>query len=75
MNAQRRKQIEEIKSKIEDLQGEIENLQAEEQETFDNMPESLQSSERGEAASQAADNLQSAVGACSEVLNYLEEAA
>lgn len=37
------------------------------------MPESLQNSEKGEAASAAADSLQQAVDSLSEVMNYLEE--
>lgn len=46
----------------------------EEQEAYDNLPENLQGSERGEAMSEAADNLDSAYNSMDEVLEYLTAA-
>ena len=60
MNKDRRDRIAKIKEALEDLRGQIEDLQSEEQEAFDNMPESLQQSERGQASEAAAEALQSA---------------
>jgi len=48
MNAMRRKQIARAIQMIYDAQEIIEMVKEEEQEAFDNMPESLQESERGE---------------------------
>lgn len=44
----------------------LQTCAAEEREYYDNMPESIQQSERGEVAGAAADNLEAAV-------NYLDE--
>ena len=46
MNNTRRRQIEKVAERIEALQGELEELQSEESEYIDNMPESLQETER-----------------------------
>lgn len=73
MNAERRKIINAQLEKLQDIQDSIESLQSEEQECFDNMPESLQNSEKGQSASAAADLLQNAADSISEVMNYLEE--
>ena len=61
MNKDRRDRIAKIKEALEDLRGQIEDLQTEEQEAFDNMPESLQQSERGQASEAAADALHGAL--------------
>lgn len=46
MNKQRRKALEEIIGKLEELKEEIEAIQEEEQEAYDNIPESLQDTDR-----------------------------
>ncbi len=60
MNADRRKRIVSLLELLEDVINE-------EQEAFDNMPESLQSSEKGE-------NSQSAIDAMESARDYLQEA-
>lgn len=75
MNKDRRDRIAKIKEALEDLRGQIEDLQLEEQEAFDNMPESLQQSERGQASEAAADALQSAYDAADEAITNLETAS
>lgn len=67
MNNARRKAIMRIAEKLEDLKTEFEALRDEEQEAFDNMPESLQSSERGE-------NMETVIYNMEEVLESLESA-
>ena len=64
MNARIRKELVELASKlnsittmIEDLKSDLETYAEEEQDKYDNMPESLQYSERGEAMQEAADAL------------------
>lgn len=49
MNAARRKRLAEAVDMIASAKEIIEEVREEEQEAFDNMPESLQGSERGEA--------------------------
>lgn len=75
MNKDRRDRIAKIKEALEDLRGQIEDLQTEEQEAFDNMPESLQQSERVQASEAAADALQSAYDAADEAITNLETAS
>ena len=75
MNKERRDRIAMIKEALEYLRGHIEDLQSEEQEAFDNMPESLQQSERGQASEAAADALQSAYDAADEAITNLETAS
>jgi hypothetical protein len=53
---------EKITSMIEDLKSQLETIRDEEQEKYDNMPESIQSGDRGEAASAAIDALENAIG-------------
>lgn len=69
MNATRRKQIEALKEKLEILKGEassladeLATLRDEEQEYYDNMPEGLQSGEKGEKAQTAIDALENVIG-------------
>jgi len=49
MNKARRKEIARAIELIEEAREILENVRDEEQDAFDNMPESIQSSERGEA--------------------------
>ena len=80
MNAQRRKQINDLieqasvlAGKANDLVGEIETLRDEEQDYFDNMPESLQGGEKGDKAQTAIDALDNAVSSMQEVESNLSE--
>ena len=70
----RRRRIEKVGAMLEELLEEITALQEEEQEAYDNLPESLQGSERGEAMYEAADNLASAVYSIEEANEYLASA-
>ena len=74
MNKARRKALDEVISKIEEAKELLENLQAEEEEYRDNMPESLQGSERYEEADAAVDNMSSAVDALDEAISSIESA-
>lgn len=53
MNAARRKEIGKAVQLLEDAKNILEYVCDEEEEAFDNMPESLQESERGEAMAEA----------------------
>ena len=73
MNAERRKKIDEIAGKLEALREELADVQSQEQEAFDNMPEGLQASEKGQAVEEAADNLQTACDDLENVVSSLNE--
>lgn len=87
MNNARRKEITAIRARLEAVQAEFESIRDElesikeaESEAFENMPESLQQSERGELAQAAVDALESAHGELDgvnldDVLSYLDTAS
>lgn len=85
MNAHRRKEIKRIAlqldaliNMIDDIKSSIEGLRDEEQDAFDNLPESLQESERGQTMQEAIDALDEASLALpdlSEVIDYLSTAS
>jgi chromosome segregation ATPase len=87
MNNERRKEIAALRTRLEAVQSEFESIRDElesvkdsEREAFDNMPESLQQGDRGQAAEAAADNLESAHGELESfdfdsVFSYLDSAA
>ena len=67
MNNERRKVIaeiikmaEEMAGRLSDIASQIESLKDEEKEAFDNMPESLQQSERGQVSEAAIASLEDA---------------
>jgi hypothetical protein len=72
MNKQRRK---EIANTIRDIERVVSNILEDEEEAFDNMPENLQYSERGDMSQEAQDNLSCAVDALEEAISYLEDAS
>lgn len=74
MNKARRKMIDEALEKLGELHTMIETIRDEEQEAYDNMPEGLQESERGEAMYDAIDALESAMDSCDEIEEYLQTA-
>lgn len=59
---------------LEDIKQNIESMLDEENEKYDNMPEGLQESERGEAMQNAIDNLESASDAIGDAIDYLNDA-
>lgn len=82
MNKARRKRItivirdlENIRdySFIESIKDEIEDILYEEEDAYDNMPENLQYSMRGEESSDAIDSLQEAVDALDEATDIFNE--
>lgn len=60
MNKDRRKRLQEICDILEEQQAALEEIRDEEQESFDNLPESLQCTERGQALEESAGDLDSA---------------
>ncbi|ART57079.1 hypothetical protein CBP36_19420 (plasmid) [Acidovorax carolinensis] len=74
MNAQRRNLIKAVLADLADLRGRVETIQSEEQDAFDNMPESLQATERGQANEAASEALDEALSAFDEIGSSLNEA-
>lgn len=73
MNAQRRKAIDAITDKLLELKEELESLRDEEQECYDNLPESLQYSERGEAMEENVSDLDEACDELDTVISNLAD--
>lgn len=67
MNAQRRKMIQKALGLVSEARSILEEALEEEQEAFDNMPESLQYSDRGATMEENIDNLETAVSTLEEV--------
>lgn len=63
MNAGRRKRIDALLDRLRDLTKEFQAILEEEQESFDNMPEGLQGSERGAVVEEAIEHLEQVVDA------------
>ena len=74
MNNTRRKRIDAVIAKLDEPSEELEALKEEEEEAYDNLPESLQESERGEVMQEAIDNLDEAVNNIADTIEYLQEA-
>lgn len=72
MNKERRKRVNELIEKAYELNCEIEEILNEEQECFDNMPENLQYSERGETMQEAINSLEEAQSCIDDCKSYLE---
>ena len=83
MNNNRRKEISRIieeiesavstaKEKLEELQSSIESVRDEESGCYENLPEGIMYSERGEAMEQAVDNLDNAASSIEELIDAMD---
>lgn len=66
MNRERRKRIMQLAEKLSEVRTSLESILNEEEDAFDNMPESLQESERGE-------QMQEYIEVMGEAISYIEE--
>ena len=73
MNRERRKRLEAAKEKLEEVYFELEAIKEEEEQALDNMPESLQQTERGEAMQTAIDTIDDAMNDVESTKDNLEE--
>ncbi|MSS16793.1 hypothetical protein [Sodaliphilus pleomorphus] len=73
MNANRRKRLEKVIGRLTELMAEIDAVREDEQEAYDNMPEGLQYSERGEQMSDNIDTLDMSYLDLGNVINQLQE--
>lgn len=57
MNKDRRRSIERIVDKLNEIQADLTSIRGDEEEAYDNLPEGIQSSERGDSMQEAIDYL------------------
>lgn len=75
MNAKDRKKVSEWIDTLIDMKAEIENMQEDQQEKYDNLPEGLQDSEKGEALEEAANTLEEVSDSVDSAIESLQEIA
>ena len=73
MNKARRNKLGEIAEKLENLCADLEAVASEERECYDNLPESLQESERGSAMGEAADEMDDICSELSDLKGRVQE--
>ena len=74
MNKYRRIKIRNALNLIQEATALIEQAAQDEQESFDNMPDNMQSGDRGQAAEQAASELQDLQSTLEDVVTTIEQA-
>ena len=73
MNKNDRRELQDYVEQLEGIKCALEEMQENEECKLDNMPESLQESERGEAMQEAIETLEGAVNSLDEAIGYLTE--
>tara|TARA_R110002020_G_scaffold38379_4_gene115341 strand:- start:141 stop:389 length:249 start_codon:yes stop_codon:yes gene_type:complete len=73
MNQARRLRIAKIFSKLTDLESNLEELEEEEQDAFDNLPESIAATERGDQMQEFVEVLRAAASQITEARSDLSE--
>lgn len=73
MNKQRRQELRKIHLCLTTLLSDLESVKGDEELAFDNMPENLQYSARGEESQDAIDSMDSAIEVLSEVIDKLQD--
>lgn len=74
MNKARRASLNRIINAIQELKNDLEVVHDEEEDAMDNMPESLQDSDRYCAMEEAVDSMDNALDELDDVIEYLESA-
>ena len=73
MNKQRRKRLEDVVSRLEERMSDLEYIKEEEQEAYDNLPESIQYTERGEAMQENVDDIDYIISDLDQVINSIND--
>ena len=73
MNKERRKQLEKVVEVLTAQMEELETIKDEEQEAFDNLPEGIQCTERGETMEENVDELDSIITDLENVIDSINE--
>jgi len=74
LNKFRRKQISEVLEALNTLRDTVEAIHNEENEAFENMPESLEGTDRYDMAEEAVSNLDDALSSLEDAIDSLESA-
>lgn len=72
MNNQRRKSVKEVIKQLKSLQETLEQVRDEEEEAYDNLPEGIQDSEKGETMMDNVTLLDEQTGAIDDIIGELE---
>ena len=72
MNNERRKVINKMIDKLEEVRSELDSCMDLEQEEYDNMPEGLQESERGDRMQENVDNLYGVIDSIDDLIGILK---
>lgn len=72
MNATIRRKINIIINNLNETKEEVSQMSADEQSKYDNLPDGIQESDRGDEYQEAADKLCDAVNSIDEAIDYLE---
>lgn len=73
MNKNRRKQLKALCEQLEALKNELNSIMLDEQDCFDNMPENLQGSSRGQDSECAIEQIEEAIDSIDETISSIEE--
>jgi hypothetical protein len=73
MNKARRKWLEDIYNRLEVLKDELENISAEEQDAYDNLPEGIQDSERGDVMEENVSDIDDAASSIEEIMDTIQD--
>jgi sugar-specific transcriptional regulator TrmB len=71
MNRQRRDTLDGIITLLSDQKMDLEECKNEEEQAYENLPESLQSSEKGEKMQEATQNLEDAISSLDDAINSI----
>ena len=72
MNKQNRRDIEKLIEKLDEVKTDLEFMQEDEESKYDNLPEGIQDSERGDAMQEAIEYLGYAVDSIDEAIDNLQ---
>ena len=73
MDKQRRKKLEDVLDRLQGCMMDLEYIKEEEQESYDNLPESLQYSEKGEQMQENVDDLDYVISDLDQVIDSVNE--
>lgn len=75
MNNVRRRELMRINNALEELKDRVDDVMCEEEDSFNNLTENLQQTEKGQAMEEAINNLNDAIDAIEEAIDCISEAA
>lgn len=73
MNAKRRKQLANAIEVLNNVLELLEEVTTDEQDAYDNLPESIQDSERGEAMQENVDDMEDASSSLQDIIDQLQD--